>query len=734
MRLRRACYNERMLARTTALVLALSTVTATVATAQQVTVDAPDGLRRWHRVAVLLEGPAATEGATPNPFLDHRMQVTFVHAASNTTYEVPGHFAADGQAAETSATGGDVWRAWFAPDHVGTWTFTVSFRTGPDVAVDLSPTAGAALAPFDGVTGSFEVTATDKSGRDHRGKGRLRYVGRHHLQFADGSWFLKAGADSPENLLAYEDIDNTPNVGNRRKSWSPHAVDWQPGDPSWQGGRGTELIGALNYLASEGLNAVSFLTYSHNGDDKNVFPYVDPNDPLRFDCSKLDQWETVFAHADRLGLYLHFKTQETENDQDLDGGALGPERKLYYRELVSRFGHHLALNWNLGEENSNTTAQRVAFAQHFRAIDPYGHNIVVHTYPSQKTAVYTPLLGIGSELTGASLQSQPNNVFADTLSWRQQSAAANRPWVVANDEQGNAQNGIVPDGVDPAHDGARADVLWGHLMAGGAGIECYFGYAHAHSDLTCEDFRSRDLWWDQCRYALEFFAANRVPFWNMQNADGLVGNGHCLAGDRVFVVYLENGGSTTLDLTAEAGAFDVRFYDPRSGGGLQAGSIPQIQGGGARSLGSPPAMPTEDWVVLVRPATFVGADKERYGSACPSPNGSPRIVATGQPTVPNPTFAFRLVAIRPGAYAALGLGFQRSAQPLGGGCSLWVASPVVRGTVSDAGGVATWPLPLPADPAFAGLSIMATAAALDPQGSLGNYAVVADALEIVLGS
>ena len=32
-------------------------------------------------------------------------------------------------------------------------------------------------------------------------------------------------------------------------------------------------------------------------------------------------------------------------------------------------------------------------------------------------------------------------------------------------------------------------------MAGGAGIESYFGYSHDHSDITVEDFRSRDEWW-----------------------------------------------------------------------------------------------------------------------------------------------------------------------------------------------------------------------------------------------
>jgi hypothetical protein len=61
-------------------------------------------------------------------------------------------------------------------------------------------TASQAGAPH-GLTGSFEVLPTNKVGHDHRGKGRLNYVGEHHLQFAEtGEWFLKAGVDSPENV------------------------------------------------------------------------------------------------------------------------------------------------------------------------------------------------------------------------------------------------------------------------------------------------------------------------------------------------------------------------------------------------------------------------------------------------------------------------------------------------------------------------------------------------------
>ena len=96
--------------------------------------------------------------------------------------------------------------------------------------------------------------------------GYTKLLRAHYVKYAEpGELFINGGPDAPENFLAYEDFDNTPNyvgangVANR-KTWAPHAADYHAGDPSWQGGKGTEIIGALNYLASEGLNAFSFLT------------------------------------------------------------------------------------------------------------------------------------------------------------------------------------------------------------------------------------------------------------------------------------------------------------------------------------------------------------------------------------------------------------------------------------------------------------------------------------------
>jgi hypothetical protein len=208
----------------------------------------------------------------------------------------------------------------------------------------------------------------------------------------------------------------------------------------------------------------------------------------------------------------------------LDGGDLGLERKLYCRELIARFGYALALNWNLGEENSQSAEQQRAMAEYIHKTDPYQHHIVVHTFPNQQDQVYNPLLGDQSVLTGVSLQNGWDAAHQRTLHWITASTQAGRPWVVANDEQNPASLGVPPDAGYEGHDGRAAEggksytrddirrnTLWGTLLAGGAGVEYYFGYKLPKNDLICEDFRSRDGLWYDCSVAMEFFRDQRIP-------------------------------------------------------------------------------------------------------------------------------------------------------------------------------------------------------------------------------
>jgi hypothetical protein len=568
-----------------------------------------DGERKvWHRLTLTFQGPEAREDGPANPFLDYRLSVVFTNGLRS--FVVPGFFAADGNAAETGATSGRSWRVHFAPDAAGTWRWTAFFRSGPGIAI--GDERGTALPP-DGLTGSFDVGPTDKAGRDHRRKGRLDYVGERYLRFAGtGEPFLKGGADSPENFLAYADFD-----GGGRHRYAPHLGDFRPGDPTWGGGRGKAMIGALNYLASQGMNSVYFLTMNVGGDGKDVWPWTLPHERLRYDCSKLDQWEIVFSHMDAAGLMLHVVQQEQENDQLLDGGALGPERRLYYRELVARFSHHLALVWNLGEENTNTDAERRGFASWIRGLDPYDHPIVVHTFPSRKDydRVYEPLLGFPA-FEGPSLQiGEVSRVHEETLLWVERSARTGRPWVVSFDEVGPAALGLQPDADDRDHDEMRQRGLWGSLMAGGAGVEWYFGSTEVGVegrekqriwwDLETEDWRTREEMWRQTRVALDFFERH-LPFTRMAPADRLASHGDAWAlasPGEAYALYLRPAGATRhteLDLGPGEGEYDVLWYDARRGGELRKGSVERIGGPGPRALGTPPEGPEGDWAVLVR--------------------------------------------------------------------------------------------------------------------------------------
>ena len=635
-------------------------------------------LRQWHKVTLTIDGPRASSYGTtmflfdedsgelhldvrpqagppgrlsymhPNPFLDYRMTVTFKHESGNLSYEVPGYFAADGNAAQTGVMSGNKWRAHLSPDKIGRWDWEVSFVAGVNVSVD-NEAPSRLYKPYDGLKGSFVIEETNKQYPDFRARGRLQYVGKHYPQFAGtGEYFLKVGTDSPETLLAYADFDGTytmmvpgekgwvgPADGHGLKEYAPHIQDWREGDPTWRNGKGRGLIGAINYLSSKGMNAMSFIPRTAGGDGENVWPWVSRNDKLHYHIAKLDQWEIVFAHAQQMGIFLHFKMQEQENDSSfphrarlspnslfseaLDGGLVGIERKLMTREFIARFGHHLALNWNMGEENSMKNENIAKWSEYFKEMDPYNHLIVSHSLgdlPGQ-SGVYPELLGDQSELTGASLQTRGYGVIhKQVLHWLEKSSEANKPWTVSYDEQGLGRYGIPPDPgymnweenleIAVTIDEIRKTELWGTLMAGGYGMEHYFGYIYPHNDLNAQDWRSRDMYWDQARYAVEFFKNNNVPFWEMKNHNSLIGNleddnsKYCFAKPgETYVVYLPDGGTTDLDLGEARGRFQVSWYNPRTGGILQEGTVSRVSGGRVVSLGTAPVDLEQDWVILI---------------------------------------------------------------------------------------------------------------------------------------
>lgn len=581
-------------------------------------------LRQWHDVVLTFTGPATSESAEPNPFLNCRLNVTFQKGQKKLV--IPGYFAADGNAAETSATAGDKWRVHFVPDETGEWAYSVSFRTGTGVAVNPDPAAGRPMAP-DGVSGRLTIAASDKRGRDHRAQGTLRYVGQHYAQFAGSKrYFIQAGSQSPENFLAYWEFDDTVDHGgaiNQLKDglhrYEPHIRDWREGDPTWKGGKGKGIIGAMNYIASKGMNTIYSLTMNIDGDGREIYPWTSYSERARYDVSKLAQWEIVLSHMDRLGLQLMLITQEEENEQIL--GKMTPLRKLYYRELIARFAHHHAILWDLSEEMDRwrfyTTQDIRDICNYFKQMDPWQHPI---QYVQWKGEILTDDKGYGRLLgfpkfDGVAMQHDSEFTHEATMKWVDASAEAGHKWLVGVIEINPTSTGVVPDSVDYWHDRVRKNSIWGNLMAGGSGTVFFFGYEYPNSDLDMEDWRSRDHFWDLLRHAHEFFV-RYLPFHEMRHDDSLTPNRndyvYAKRGE-VYAIYLPNGGPAELDLAGATGEFEVKWYDPRYGGPLQDASVKSVQGGGLRTLGEPPRERSNDWAVLVRKArpSQLTLDRER---------------------------------------------------------------------------------------------------------------------------
>ncbi len=568
-------------------------------------------LKRWHPITLTLDGPTVSEGDAVNPFLDYRFEVTF--SRNGVSYVVPGYFAADGNAAETSATTGKKWRAHFVPDKTGTWTYAVSFRAGADVAIADDPSAGTPTA-FDGLTGSFTVAETNKTGRDFRARGMLRYVGSRYMQFDSGAWFVESGSGSPENFLADPEFDGTYAVaGDHLKTYSAHLQDWNAGDPSWKGGKGKGIIGAVNYLADQGVNSFFFLTMNAGGGDgKDVWPWTSDTERFRFDVSKLAQWEILFTHMNENGILLHVVLQELGNEFLLDNGDLGRERRLYYREIIARFAHH-SLKWNLGEEHKiegigNTDAQRQAYVAFISENDPYQHPITMHSQSGTifYDAIYGPLLG-NEHFSGMSLQVHNgdlyvagNKTYKFIKEWVVKSTANGHPWLVTLDECCGWNVGVKPDGSNM--DSVRVSEMWGSLMAGGAGFDWYLGFTFEFKyDLNVQDFHPYEFLWRQSSYAASFFH-KYLPFNEMAAQTGLTPetkNRVFAKPGSLYVVYLPNGGTTTLDLGTTAKTYPIQWFNPRTGGSLQAGSKTSVSGPGIKSLGTAPVADTLDWVAIV---------------------------------------------------------------------------------------------------------------------------------------
>jgi hypothetical protein len=572
----------------------------------------------WYPLTLSWIGPHATElDDAPNPFLDFRLTVVF-RGPSQQVITVPGFFDGDG----LGGGSGDTWRVRFAPDEGGLWKYEARFVSGHEIALNTSPGAGTPTA-FDGDKGTFTIAPVDPQAPGFYSRGLLEYVGEHYLRFRDGRYFLKGGTDSPENFLGYRGFDNTfdqpggastAGLANGVHRYGEHVAHFGPqglGDPddpyfvsADTGYDSKGIVGALNYLARLGINSVYFLPMNMGGDGRETVPFVGyadtAFDKTHYDVSKLTQWNMVFEHATKLGILLHIVLAETEdeNEQWLDGGALGVQRKLFFRELIARFGHNLAIKWNLSEENDFSVARLRQFADYIDAVDPYDHPIAFHTHLLQGVGPYADYDAVLGEerFTMTSLQADPADAGAQVEYWRKASAQSGHKWVIELDEISPADTGLTDDNAVQL----RKTTLWDVYFSGGQ-IEWYLGYhpLPLGGDMRLEDFSTRQEMWIYTRHARKFME-QRIPFARMRPMDDLVTDESSTHGGaevfakpgEVYAVYFPRTSKTgEIDLSGAPGLFRKRWYSPRLG--LFVGAFDTITGGAAHVVGAAPLEPAK---------------------------------------------------------------------------------------------------------------------------------------------
>lgn len=565
---------------------------------------------KWHPITLSFDGPLATEvDSAPNPFLDYRLQVRFI-GPSGQLYDVPGYFAGDGQGNGS----GSVWQARFAADEAGRWRYCATFHTGPGVAVELDPQAGQPTA-FDGANGEFDVIERDPNASGFLKWGRLEYIGGHYFKFRDGPYWLKGGTDSPENFLGYAGFDNTVDQGGILSRflhrYLPHVDDWQPGDPDFTNSEtgidAKGIIGALNYLSERHVNSIYFLPMNLGGDGQDTYPFIVPSgtltDNTHFDISKLYQWGIVLEHAQRKGIALHVVLNEVEpeNRYWLDYGMLDIERKLFYRELVARFGYLLAIKWNLSEEVAFAPDELRQFADYLSLLDWADHPIAIHN-PAGSSFAYEAIQG-DPRFNATAFQYEGDHAGTLVEQWRNISAKAKQPWVIEMDENNPAGVGLSAENAGYL----RRQILYDVYFSGAGGIEWYLGYHElpVGGDQNMEDFRTRERMWDYMWYARRFMEEN-LPFWQMGPADELLvgeaedyGGGEVFALDGVvYAVYLPTATPGGV-MTVPASKYGLHWYDPRTGEFTGGWFITTADETGL-PLGAPPTNPDGDWVVLIR--------------------------------------------------------------------------------------------------------------------------------------
>ncbi len=476
---------------------------------------------RWGKVELVFQGPAMHGMGDPNPF-NITFDVMFT-APDGTNHLVPGFYDGDGE----GGLDGNVWKARYSAGQNGVWRWHTQ-STEPSL---------------NGLSGQIQVVDPPLDAPNLYRLGRLEYVGERYLKFREGGYWIKAGADEPENLLG---------------------AAFGQGD--WEAKKRQ-----IDYLASTGVNSVYIMMMNIDGDHRDVWPWVGDTgeeakqNSARYDVAKLEHWRDLFEHIQSSGLVIQIVLED-------DSAWTGHDYTRYYREMVARFGYLPAIYYNFCEEynEAHTLDAAIDFMRLLRTIDPYGRPRAIHNVNLPRNEFLdSEAVQVTSIQTDPKKPASLNQLAVD---WTEAALARNRPPPVVS--------------FDEARPAGDRRSWWAVYMGGGIW----------ESLLPVEnDYREFDQEWGELGVAKRFMEPLPVDGMIPLNQAVVGGVAFCLARPgEIYALYLPAGGEAELNLV-EDNRYQVRWFDPRLQSAIRWVDGPEV-GGGRQTLAPPGA---GDWAALI---------------------------------------------------------------------------------------------------------------------------------------
>ena len=486
---------------------------------------------KWQKIEISMIGPQSKGVGEPNPFSVF-VDVIFT-SPTGQTYKVPGFYGGDGR----GGLDGKIWKVRFSADETGPWNF-ISESSQP---------------LLNKTSGSFTVISQSENAPGFYKLGRLEYPGTaenglRYMKFRDGSYWLKAGCDNPENFMG--ELRNY-NTWEKRKR-------------------------AIDYLSEKGINSLYIMTHNIDGDNNDVWPWIGKTSDeakkyassnARFNILRLERWRHVFE-------YMQAKSMVSYIILEDDSAWSGYDHERYYREMIARFGDLPALIFNINEEHDENYSLREALllSRELKKIDPYNHPRGIHNVnSSQKKYVQSPHVDFVSIQTKQDDPLVHNRIAIKWINLCER--LKKRTLMISFDE--------------PRPELNRRG-WWSAYMGGG------LWEIHVIQPFD----RPMTAWqtsWKQLGGARAFMES--FPFWEMKPSNTLVSSGRafCLANEgKHYALYLPFGGEVTVTLKNDEN-YEYSWWNPsndKNGNFENAGTVT----GGIQTFSSPGS---GDWALRI---------------------------------------------------------------------------------------------------------------------------------------